>query len=150
MSHSYVSNIMHCVFSTKERTKWITSDLKKRLFPYMGGIAKTNKIPALEIGGVDNHVHLLLSVPSTMTVAKALQLIKGGSSKWIHDTFTEHKHFSWQEGYGAFSVSISQIQETIAYIKRQEDHHQRKSFKEEFLSFLIKHNIEYDERYVWG
>jgi REP element-mobilizing transposase RayT len=116
----------------------------------MGGIAKTNKIPALEIGGVDNHVHLLLSVPSTVTVAKALQLIKGGSSKWIHDTFTEHKHFSWQEGYGAFSVSISQIQETIAYIKRQEEHHQRKSFKEEFLSFLIKHNIAYDERYVWG
>ena len=141
---------MHCVFSTKERTKWITPDLKKRLFSYMGGIAKTNKIPALEIGGVDNHVHLLLSVPSTITVAKALQLIKGGSSKWIHDTFTEHKHFSWQEGYGAFSVSISQIQETIAYIKRQEEHHQRKSFKEEFLSFLIKHNIKYDERYVWG
>jgi len=84
------------------------------------------------------------------TVAKALQLIKGGSSKWIHDTFTEHKHFSWQEGYGAFSVSISQIQETVAYIKRQEEHHQRKSFQEEFLSFLIKHNIAYDERYVWG
>jgi REP element-mobilizing transposase RayT len=116
----------------------------------MGGIAKTNKIPALGIGGVDNHVHLLLSIPSTITVAKALQLIKGGSSKWIHDTFTEHKHFSWQEGYGAFSVSISQIQETVAYIKHQEEHHQRKSFKEEFLSFLIKHNIEYDERYVWG
>jgi len=84
------------------------------------------------------------------TVAKALQLIKGGSSKWIHDTFTEHKHFSWQGGYGAFSVSISQIQETVAYIKRQEEHHQRKSFQEEFLSFLIKHNIAYDERYVWG
>ena len=84
---------MHCVFSTKERSKWITPDLEKRLFPYMGGIAKTNKIPALEIGGVDNHIHLLLSIPSTLTVAKALQLIKGGSSKWIHDTFTEHKAF---------------------------------------------------------
>lgn len=150
MSHSYVSNIMHCVFSTKECTKIITPDLKKRLLPYMGGIANTNKIVPLEIGGVDNHVHLLLSIPSTMTVAKALQLIKGGSSKWIHDTFTEHKHFSWQEGYGAFSVSMSHIQETIVYIRRQEEHHKKKSFKEEFLAFLKKHDIDYDERYVWG
>ncbi len=150
MSHSYVSNIMHCVFSTKDRSKWITPDLRNRLFPYMSGIAKTNFIMALEIGGVDDHVHMLLSLPSSMTVAKALQLIKGGSSKWIHDTFIQHKHVRWQEGYGAFSVSISQVQETITYIKGQEKHHQRKSFKEEFLTFLRKHNIEYDDKYVWG
>ncbi|MBF0349683.1 MAG: transposase [SAR324 cluster bacterium] len=104
----------------------------------------------LSIGGTANHLHLLLSMSSSLSVAKALQLIKGGSSKWIHDTFPEHQSFAWQEGYAAFSVGISQMPDTLAYIQRQEEHHHKKTFEEEFVAFLKKHNMEYDERYLWG
>jgi REP element-mobilizing transposase RayT len=94
---SYVSSYFHCVFSTKERRRLITPALRERLWPFLGGIARQNKMTALEIGGVEDHVHILLSLPSTMPVSKALQLIKGGSSKWIHETFPEHRLFAWQE-----------------------------------------------------
>ena len=104
---------------------------------------------AIEIGGVEDHIHILLSLPSTMAVAKALQWIKGGSSKWIHETFPEQRLFAWQEEYGAFSVSVSQLDKTIAYIKGQEAHHRKMTFQEEFLALLKKHRIEYDERYLW-
>jgi REP element-mobilizing transposase RayT len=105
---------------------------------------------ALAIGGIEDHVHLLISLPSTITIAKAAQLVKGNSSKWIHDTFTSHHAFHWQEGYGAFSVGVSQVKKTIAYINRQEEHHRTQTFEEEFIVFLKKHGIQYDERYVWG
>lgn len=150
MPHSYCSCHMHCVFSTKDRRRIISPDLQLSLWPYMGGIAREHKMKALAIGGVADHVHLLLSIPSTLSVAKGIQLIKGGASKWVHDTFPSYRHFEWQEGYGAFSVSISHVQETISYINAQETHHQKRGFKEEFVAFLKKHRIEYDERYVWG
>jgi putative transposase len=150
MAHSYVSSLYHCVFSTKERRKTITDDLPKHLWPYMGGIARENNMRALEIGGVEDHVHLLLSIPSTLSVAKAMQLIKGGSSKWVHDTFPEHTNFEWQEGYGAFMVGVSQVPDTKMYIAKQREHHRTKTFQEEFIAFLDKHGIEYDPRYVWG
>src|SRR3981189_1718181 len=114
MSHSYVSNLMHCTFSTKERYPFINSDLQSRLWPYLGGIARENRMKALAIGGTTDHVHTLLSLPGMMSFAKAVQLIKGGSSKWVHEAFS--KNFEWQEGYGAFSVSASQVPKTIAYI----------------------------------
>jgi REP element-mobilizing transposase RayT len=94
---SYVSSYFHCVFSAKERRRLITPALRERLWPVLVGIARQNKMTALEIGGVEDHVHILLSLPSTMPVSKALQLIKGGSSKWIHETFPEHRLFAWQE-----------------------------------------------------
>jgi len=149
MSHSYVSNLMHCTFSTKERYPWINSDLESRLWPYIGGIAREHRMKALTIGGVFDHVHALLSLPSTMSFAKAVQLIKGGSSKWIHDEFRHLKKFEWQEGYGAFSVSASQVARTIAYIERQKEHHRKRTFKEEFIKLLDKHHVVYDPRYVF-
>ena len=127
----------------------ITPELQSRLFPYMGGIARDNKMKAIEIGGTDDHVHLLLSMSSTLSIAKAMQLIKGGSSKWVHDTFREHRTFEWQEGYGAFSIGMSDVKRTVDYIRNQAEHHQRKDFKGEFLDFLKKPEIEYDERYIW-
>ena len=148
-SMSYVSSYFHCVFSTKERHPFITLELRKRLWPFLGGIARQNKMKAIKIGGVEDHVHILLSLPSTMAVSKALQLIKGGSSKWVHETFPEHRLFAWQEEYGAFSVSMSQLDKTIQYIKGQEAHHRKMTFQEEFLALLKKHRIEYDERYLW-
>lgn len=115
----------------------------------MGGIARENTMKALAIGGVADHVHLLLSIPSTLAIATALQLIKGGSSKWIHDVFPSHRNFAWQEGYGAFSIGISQVESTIRYIDSQAEHHRSRTFQEEFLVFLRKHRIEFDERYLW-
>ena len=148
-SLSYISSYFHCVFSTKERRRLITPALRDRLWPFLGGIARQNKMKAIEIGGVEDHVHILLSLPSTMAISKALQLMKGGSSKWIHETFPEHRLFAWQEEYGAFSVSVSQLDKTMEYIQGQEAHHRKMTFQEEFLALLKKHRIEYDERYLW-
>lgn len=127
----------------------ISAPLRDRLWPYLGGIARKHGMKSLAVGGVEDHVHLLLSLPSEINVAKALQLIKGGSSKWVHDTFPEHRHFAWQEGYGAFSIGISQIDVTVNYINRQVEHHQELSFQDEFIGFLERHQIQYDPRYLW-
>ena len=146
---SYVSSYYHCVFSTKERRPLITPELQERLWPYLGGIARQNEMKAIEIGGVADHVHMLLSLPSTLSIAKAMQLIKGGSSKWVHDSFPEHRLFGWQVKYGAFGVSVSLLDKTIQYIRNQAEHHRKMTFEEEFLALLKKHGIAYDERYLW-
>jgi putative transposase len=146
---SCVSSYFHFVFSTKERRSLITPELRERLWPFLGGIARQNKMKAVEIGGVADHVHILLSLPPTMAVSKAMQLIKGGSSKWVHETFPNQRLFAWQEEYGAFSVSVSQLDKTIAYIRGQPEHHRKLTFQEEFLMLLKKHGVEYDERYLW-
>jgi REP element-mobilizing transposase RayT len=100
------------------------------------------------VGGVADHIHLLMSLPTTISVAKAVQLAKGNSSKWVHETFPQLRSFEWQKGYAAFSVSVSHIPQTVTYIQNQVEHHRTKSFMEEYLSFLKKHRIDYDERYV--
>ncbi len=147
---SYVSSYFHCVFSTKERRPLMTPALRDRLWPYLGGIARENGLTAVSVGGVADHVHLLLALPATMPIAKAMQLIKGGSSKWVHDTFPDQLIFKWQEKYGAFSVSLSQVNKIVRYIENQEEHHRKAGFQEEFRILLEKHRISYDERYLWG
>ncbi len=149
MPHSYTSQLLHCVFSTKGRRSIITPELQTRLFQYIGGIARENKMMLIAAGGIADHVHLLISLSRTISISKAMQLIKGGSSKWIHDTFPEHRSFEWQEGYGAFSVSVSNRSKVIAYINNQPEHHKKQDFKSEFISFLETHEIEYDERYAF-
>jgi putative transposase len=149
MSHTFISQLLHCVFSTKERRPVITPTLQSRLFQYMGGIARENKIKLLAAGGVDDHVHLLISMPSTISISKAMQLIKSGSSKWIHETFAEDRLFEWQEGYGAFSIGAGDIERTVKYINNQAEHHKKIDYKKEFLAFLRKQGIEYDERYIF-
>jgi len=146
---SYVSSYHHCVFSTKARKPLITSELAERLWPFIGGIARQNKMKVIEIGGVADHSHILLSIPATVSISKAMQLIKGGSSKWVHETFPEHWSFGWQEKYGAFSVSESRVASVVEYIKGQPEHHKKVTFQEEFVPFLAKHRVEYDERYLW-
>ena len=148
MPHSYVSNLVHYIFSTKERLPFIDQELESRLWPYMGGIARENGMRALAVGGTTDHVHALLSLPATLSVAKAIQLIKGGSSKWVHDQWPRDRKFAWQDGYGAFSVGSSQIKSVISYINGQKEHHRKKTFEEEFLEFLDKYGLEYDRRYV--
>ena len=149
MPHTYISFVVHYVFSTKNRRRMISPDLEQRLWPYMGGIARANNMTAFCIGGTEDHVHMLVSLPSTISVAKAVQLVKGGSSKWVHEQFPEHREFEWQRGYGAFTIGISHLENTIKYIESQKEHHKKVSFQEEYLAILRKHGLEYDERYVW-
>ena len=143
--HSFTSCYLHVVFSTKERRRLVTPELQQRLWPYLGGIARENKMKALCVGGVADHVHILMTLPSTLSISKAVQLLKGNSSKWIHETFCEHRDFSWQEGYGAFSIGISGVDDTIKYIQSQPEHHRTRTFKEELVAFLKKHGLNYDD-----
>src|SRR5947209_7933744 len=129
MAHTYISDLMHCVFSTKLRQSMIPPDMQTRLWSFMGGIAR-------------------ISVPATVPVAKAMQLIKGGSSKWLNENL--NRDFAWQQAYGAFSVGFSQQKKTIDYINSQKQHHAVRSFEEEFVSFLRKHEIDYDPQCLWG
>ncbi|HUE36532.1 MAG TPA: IS200/IS605 family transposase [Candidatus Acidoferrum sp.] len=146
---SYVSSYFHCVFGTKERRKYISPALQERLWPFLVGIARDKGMTCIIAGGTDDHVHLLLDLPAIMPVSKAMQLIKGAPSKWIHETFPDQRLFAWQEEYGAFSVSVSQLETIKAYIKNQKEHHRRRSFQEEFLMLLKKHRVKFDERYLW-
>ena len=148
MSHTYTSDLFHCVFSTKERRNLIKEDFQPRLWSFLGGIARKNGFKTIAVGGTANHVHIPLSLPSTIPLAKSVQLLKGGSSKWINEI--EGGRFAWQEGYGAFTVGISQRADTIRYINSQHEHHRKRSFEEEFVAFLKKHAIEYDPKYVLG
>jgi putative transposase len=142
---SFVSCLLHCVFTTKHRVQWLTPTIRERLWPYLAGIARENDMRAIAIGGVSDHVHLLLSLPSTLTIAKALQLLKGNSSKWIHETFPDMDAFNWQGGYGAFSIGVSGVDATTRYIQQQEQHHKTRSFRDELVVMLRKHKIEFEE-----
>ena len=148
MSHTYISDLIHCVFSTKHRRDLIPPEIQNDLWAFLGGIARHNGFKALIVGGTENHAHTLLSLPATMPIAKAMQLIKGASSHWMNEKYG--KEFAWQEGYGAFSVGISQKDDTIAYIQGQAEHHRKHTFEEEFIAFLKKHNVDYDPKYIWG
>lgn len=150
MPHSYVQCRLHCIFSTITRRNLIPADVQPRLWAYIGGIARENAMTVLAVGGTANHAHVLLAIPATITIAKGMQLIKGGSSLWLHETFPAMSGFAWQEGYAAFSVSASRIDETIRYIQQQAEHHRTLSFEDEFTRFLERHGVEYDPRYVFG
>jgi REP element-mobilizing transposase RayT len=149
MSHTYCCSLFHCVFSTKERRKIITPEIQPRLWAYMGGVAREHQIKALGIGGMEDHVHLLLSLPSSISIATAMRDIKSASSHWMGET-CKSEDFEWQEGYGAFTVGWSQVDATLAYIAGQKEHHEKRDFQAEFIAFLKKHRIDYDPRCVLG
>jgi len=144
--HSFNSCLIHCVWSTKNRASFLDLDLRDRLWPYLGGIARDNKMKTLSVGGVADHVHLLISLPASLSVAKAIQLLKGNSSKWIHETFPGSAGFAWQESYGAFSIGVSGVDATVEYIRNQIEHHRQRTFREEFVAMLRKHGLDFDER----
>jgi REP element-mobilizing transposase RayT len=147
MPQSLSAVYIHLVFSTKDRRPLLRDKpTRDALHSYLGGVSKQLDCPPLLVGGVEDHVHVLLSIPSTLSVAKSIQLLKGNSSKWVHDTFKEHWDFQWQEGYGAFSIGISGVEETTKYIQGQAEHHRRMTFRQELEVFLKKHGMEYVER----
>ena len=149
MAHTYCSSLYHCVFSTKERRKIIVPEEQPRLWAYMGGIAREHQMKALAVGGMEDHVHILLSLPSSLAIANAMREIKSGSSRWMHET-CGLPGFEWQEGYGAFSIGLAQVETTLAYIAGQKEHHQKSDFQAEFVAILRRHGIEYDPHHVWG
>src|SRR5262245_25186162 len=149
MANTYTALHYHFVYSTKNRQPWIKQEIEQRIWEYLGGIARANNMKPLKIGGIEDHIHMLLGAPATMAPSKIAQLVKGGSSAWIHDTFPELAGFAWQDGYGAFTVSKSTIPEVTAYIANQREHHCAMTFEEEYRALLDRHGIEYDERYVW-
>jgi len=124
-------------------------DIEQRIWAYLGGIAKDNKMQPIQIGGIEDHVHMLFGAPATLAPSKIAQVIKGGSSAWIHETFPAMRGFAWQDGYGAFTVSMSSVPDVAAYIRSQREHHRMKTFQEEYLALLQKHQIDYKECYLW-
>ena len=149
MPQSFTCLHDHLIFSTKNRVPAITADLQPRLYEYLGGILRAEKCLLLAAGGMPDHVRLLCALHKELAVAPALRLLKANSSKWIHETFPQHRAFAWQAGYGAFAVSYSHFDRVKRYIARQAQHHRRTTFQEEFVAFLQRHHIEYDERYLW-
>lgn len=149
MAHMFTNLLTHSIFSTKERMPYLESDLKERLFSYMGGIIRELGGKALKINGPADHVHVLASLPAKLAPAELIGKVKANSSGWVHKEFSKHGAFSWQTGYAAFTVSHSQRQTVLHYIENQEEHHRKLSFKEELVAFLEKHGVEYDEQYLW-
>jgi putative transposase len=148
MPSTHLSLHYHLIFSTKDRVAYIHQDWRDRLHSFMGGIVKDlNAIPE-SIGGVEDHVHLLIGLRATHRLSDVLRELKSASSKWVHEEMKKPL-FSWQDGYGAFTVSVSQIKAVKDYIARQEEHHRKKTFQEEYLDFLLQSGVEYDERYLW-
>jgi putative transposase len=150
MANTYSSLHYHVVFSTKNRQPFLGKAVRERLFAYLGGIARENGITALEIGGVADHVHLLLGIPASLPVSKAIQLLKGGSSHWVKEVFPNMIDFAWQDGYAAFTVSQSQLDNVRAHIRAQAEHHRKKTFSEKYRALLTRHHIQYDDRYLLG
>jgi len=149
MAHTYTSLFYHLVFSTKGREPWLHEDIRERVWAYLGGIARENEMTTLCAGGMADHAHLLISAKPTIAVSRMLQVLKGGSSLWIHETFPRLRSFRWQDRYGAFTVSKDSVPAVIEYIRNQKEHHRARTFQEEYLAFLKRYEIEYDERYLW-
>ena len=153
MANTYTSLHYHVVFSTKNREQLIAQEIEERVWAYIGGIARKHRMTALQVGGIEDHIHALVTAPAVLSSSEIAQYLKGDSSKWVHTEFPRMGQFAWQDGYGAFTVSRSNtpsIPSVIAYIKNQCEHHRKKSFQEEYRELLEKHGIEYDERYIWG
>ena len=145
---SHISLNVHIVFATKDRAQVLTTEMQPRLFSYIGGVFKSEGCSLVAAGGIADHVHLLVSLGVKKPIADVMREVKAGSSRWIHETFGEMGNFGWQEGYGLFSVSYSNMDRVKEYIGRQEAHHKKVSFRDELIALLKKHNVAYDERYV--
>src|SRR5271154_4654702 len=143
MSHAYVQNAVHIVFSTKDRRETVGEDLRRKLWAYVGGICRKQGIFCHAIGGMGDHIHLLIQVPADLSVGKTVNLIKSNSSKWMKPRAAD---FAWQEGYAAFSVSASVVPGAMQYIENQDAHHARMNFDVEFIALLKKHGVDYDPR----
>ena len=142
MPHSYTQLFVHAVWATKRRAKVITPETQPRLFAYISGVASNIGAQALAVGGVEDHVHVLLQLPANLPVSKAVAAIKANSGRWLNDTYPEIEFGQWQEGYAAFSISIAGVGRTENYIRNQAEHHKQESYQAELRRFLLRHGIE--------
>jgi len=147
MSRTFTNLLTHVIFSTKDREPWIRRETKTELHAYLGGLVRELKGKAYGINGTSDHVHMLINLPPNVPTSDALRFIKANSSRWMRDKWK--KPFAWQLGYAAFSVSKSNAPQVLKYIANQEEHHRRVAFTDELVDFLRKHEIDYDERYIW-
>jgi REP element-mobilizing transposase RayT len=149
MAQSLADIVLHIVFSTKERKPWIDAVNEPELHAYICGICRNLDCPVIKINGVEDHIHVLLSLSRTIAVSKLIAEIKSNSSRWIKMKDRQFCEFSWQGGYGGFSVSRPQINGAIKYIEKQKEHHKTQTFREEYLTMLKMAQIQYDEKYLW-
>jgi putative transposase len=150
MAHTVINCLIHVVFSTRSRTPSIAKHWQTRLHGMLASIGENRGFPLVVVGGVADHVHLLLSLPGDRTFSECIRILKSTSSKWVNDEFFPNRTFAWQEGYGAFAVSPSLLEATTAYIRNQEEHHQRRNFQDEYRDFLERHGIAWDQRVHLG
>ena len=149
MGQSLVKNYIHIVFSTKNREPWITPPYEKELHSYLGSICNIQDCTVQIVGGYTDHIHILCKLSKKVALMDLVKEIKQRSSKWIKTKGKPYENFYWQDGYGAFSVNPSEVDIVINYIKNQHEHHKQKPFKEEYLAFLKKYNVDYDEQFIW-
>ena len=149
MPQSLAFNYSHITFSTKNRHPFIDKDISAELFSYLAGICKNMEFNPIIVGGHKDHVHILCLLSRKNTLMKLIEEVKSHSSKWIKTKGAKYQKFYWQRGYGSFSVNPTEVDIVTEYILKQEEHHSKKTFKQEYLAFLKKYNIDYDERYVW-
>jgi REP element-mobilizing transposase RayT len=147
MSHSYSNNYVYAVYSTKDRRDLIPPEFEKRLYSFIAAIAAGHKIPLVAAGGMANHSHLLFLLPAAVSLASAINIFKTNSSRFLHECGLG---FQWQNGYGAFSVGVSQLEQVTTYIRDQREHHKKMTFDEEFLELLRGAGVSYDPKYVFG
>ena len=149
MPGTYSQILLHVVFSTKRREPWITPGIADRLYPYMGGIVRAEKGVMYDIGGIEDHVHMYLRWRPDESISNLMRTVKARSSLWVHQKYPKLAAFAWQEGYSVFSVSKSQERTVKKYLARQHEHHKKEDFKTELLKLLRKHEVEFEERYVF-
>ncbi len=149
MPQSLSKVIVHIIFSTKNREPWLVSNVRPRVHAYVATICRDLGAELVRVGGVADHVHIVTTLPRTVTQAQSIERIKKTSSKWIKALDARYRGFFWQRGYGAFSVSPSQLDAVLHYVETQDEHHRTRTFQEEYRELLHRHGVEFDERYVW-
>jgi putative transposase len=147
MSHTSGNILLHLIFSTQGRRRLIRPEFRDDLFAYLGGIVREMHGTALIVNGEPDHVHMLIRVRPAHSAAEIARVVKTNSSRWMRETHT--RNFAWQTGYGVFSVSESSVLDVTEYIAKQQEHHQKRSFQEEYIAFLKKNHVEYDPKYIW-
>ena len=149
MPQSLSKVIIHIIFSTKDREAWLDSGVRPRMHAYLATVCRGLGAELVRVGGVTDHVHIVTTLPRTLSQAQLVEQIKKTSSKWIKTIGASQRGFFWQRGYGAFSVSPSQLEAVLEYVDTQHEHHRTRTFQEEYRELLHKHGIDFDERYVW-
>ena len=149
MAQSLSKVVLHIIFSTKDRESWLDSDVRPRMHAYVATVCRDFGAELVRVGGMADHVHIVTTLPRTLSQAQMIERIKKVSSKWIKTLDARYRDFFWQRGYGAFSVSPSQLDVMLQYVDAQQEHHRTRSFQEEYHELLRRYGIDFDERYVW-